>query len=355
MEVDYIIIGQGLCGSFLSWEFSKAGQRLLVIDEPQPFSSTKVASGVINPITGRQAVTTWMAEELIPFTRDAYTQLGQEIGETLLEPCSIYAFPPSSQMREAYDHKISSGSGFVHALPDDIIKNNTAYFHFFHGAVEIDPVWLIHLQRMLKGWRQQLALKHQLLEEKFDAGLLEINGNNVAYKGISAKKVFFCNGVNSFEHPLWEKLPYSFNKGEALIVDIPGLPRQHIYKFGITTLVPWYNGLWWAGSSYENRFEDIYPSDSFRNKKMQELENLLKCDFSVIDHIASVRPATVERRPFVGMHPLHPNAGILNGMGTKGCSLAPYFAQQLVREVLNAEPVLAAASINRFTNSLSLR
>jgi len=58
MEFDYIILGQGICGTFLSWNLIKAGKKILVIDEPQKFSSTKVASGIINPVTGRRVVTT---------------------------------------------------------------------------------------------------------------------------------------------------------------------------------------------------------------------------------------------------------------------------------------------------------
>lgn len=354
MEVDYIIIGQGICGSFLSWELSKEGQKLLVIDESRPFSSTKVASGVINPVTGRQVVTTWLAEELIPFTWESYSRLGEQINEKLIEPCSIYAFPPSIQMKEAYDKKMEEGPGFVKPLAEETIAAYQQQFHFFHGAVEIEPVWLIHLQRLIKGWRKQLSENHTLLEEKFDSTQLNLTHEGATYRGIKAKKVIFCNGTETFDHPLWSKLPYSYNKGEALIADIPSLPANHIYKFGITTLVPWYDGLWWVGSSYDNRFEDDQPTASFRNRKLAELEQLLKCDFSVIDHIAAIRPATVERRPFAGLHPIQKAAGIFNGMGTKGCSLAPYLAKQLARELLYAEPVLPAASVNRFNTVLSL-
>jgi glycine/D-amino acid oxidase-like deaminating enzyme len=56
----------------------------------------------------------------------------------------------------------------------------------------------------------------------------------------------------------------------------------------------------------------------------------------------------LERRPFVGLHPQNPRLGILNGMGTKGCSLAPYFARQLVRHLLYKEPIHPEASVSRF-------
>lgn len=354
MQVDYLIIGQGICGTFLSYELAKAGKKILVIDEAQPFSSTKVASGVINPVTGRQVVTTWMAEELMPFTWNAYTAIGHHIQETVITSCPIQAFPPSAQMLEAYEQKMSSEPAFIQPVAAATVAEYNNYFHFFHGAVAIHPAWLIDLHALLKGWRHQLIVQSALLEESFDAEQLQIHADSISYKNIQAEKIFFCNGVNTFQHPLWQRLPYSFNKGEALIADIPALPANQIYKFGITTLVPWYDGLWWAGSSYDNRFEDALPTDLFRKKKTAELASLLKCDFTVVDHIASIRPATVERRPFAGMHPQFPAVGILNGMGTKGCSLAPYFAQQLAQHVLNNAPITPAANVNRFAATLSL-
>ena len=71
-----------------------------------------------------------------------------------------------------------------------------------------------------------------------------------------------------------------------------------------------------------------------------------------MDHKASVRPANIERRPFVGFHPTYKNIGILNGMGTKGCSLAPFFAKQLTGHLINEDQILPEADINRFSKIL---
>jgi hypothetical protein len=55
----------------------------------------------------------------------------------------------------------------------------------------------------------------------------------------------------------------------------------------------------------------------------------------------------------VGLHPVHTNIGILNGMGTKGCSLAPYFARQLVEHLLYQHSITGEADIKRFSRILS--
>jgi len=72
-----------------------------------------------------------------------------------------------------------------------------------------------------------------------------------------------------------------------------------------------------------------------------------------MEHIASERPANLERRPFVGLHPLHKNIGILNGLGTKGCTLAPYFANELTEHLINGKTINPLADVQRFSKILS--
>jgi glycine/D-amino acid oxidase-like deaminating enzyme len=79
----------------------------------------------------------------------------------------------------------------------------------------------------------------------------------------------------------------------------------------------------------------------------------MKVPFEIVAHKAAVRPATLERRPFVGFHPLQNNVAILNGMGTKGSSLAPFFAHQLAQHLVPGFPIADAADIKRFSRILS--
>src|ERR1700712_2639986 len=102
MNVDYLIIGQGISGSFLSRDLLRAGKTVMVIDESKPFTASKVASGVINPITGRRMVRTWEIEKLMPFAVEAYTKLGDELGAQLIRQCNILDFHPTPQMVLAF-------------------------------------------------------------------------------------------------------------------------------------------------------------------------------------------------------------------------------------------------------------
>lgn len=170
--------------------------------------------------------------------------------------------------------------------------------------------------------------------------------------GIHASAIICCEGAAGLQNPYFHLLPYAPNKGQAIIAEINNLPVTHIYKQGIN-LVPWKDKLWWIGSTYEWNFTDSNPSPDFRQKVETHLQQWLKLPFTILDHMAAERPANMERRPFVGMHPIHNTVGLFNGMGTKGCSLAPYFAHQFTASLVNHEEMMPAADIRRFNRILS--
>src|SRR5581483_3159167 len=127
----------------------------------------------------------------------------------------------------------------------------------------------------------------------------------------------------------------------------PGLPRNRIFKQGIS-VVPWHDGQFWVGSSYEWEFSEPGPTQAYREQATASLDRWLRLPYTVTAHLASDRPANLERRPFVGLHPLFPAVGILNGMGAKGCSLAPYFAHQFAQHLVHQTIIDPAADVTRF-------
>src|SRR3954451_10275129 len=188
MEFDYIILGQGICGTFLSWNLLKAGKKILVIDERQKLSSTKVASGIINPVTGRRVVTTWMIEELLPFAWNAYTSIGNDIEETIIEQKNTIAFPPSAQMLQTYEKRANEPNSFTYRSIEDEEQFHQS-FNFVFPAYTIDPTYLIYLHPLLDRWRDKLIISGSSLEEKFEDPQLVISEDSIQYKNIVAQKI----------------------------------------------------------------------------------------------------------------------------------------------------------------------
>ena len=413
-QVDVLIIGQGICGTFLSLELERAGLSYLLIDEvktPNPdmrtgavaqagsiFSASRAAAGLINPVTGRRLVTTWMIDELLAFAQERYAQLATVLGATFLEKVHVADFFPTAQMRLAFLRRLEEDGSYLRLPRNE--QNWDSCFHYELGYGIISPCYLVDLPGLLTAARKRMLQQGVLREEEFKSGELKVGAlrggvgkaemsagasagaalsggvlgdGAVKYRDIEARRIVFCDGVESFAGPYFSRLPFAPNKGEVLIVDIPGLEKaaaslgeaatwldgdtgtkteRTIFKKGIS-LAPWQDGLYWVGSSYEWSFETTGPTEGFRQKTEMALKEWVKLPFRVVDHIAAVRPATLERRPFVGFHPVYPAVGILNGMGTKGCSLAPYFARQLADHLVKGSPIQPDADIQRFTKVLS--
>jgi glycine/D-amino acid oxidase-like deaminating enzyme len=350
MQTEYLIIGQGVSGTFLSYYLKRENKSFLVIDNNYWNSPSKIAAGIINPVTGRRLVTVWMVEEVLPFAWKAYQEIGHELGITAISQKTIIDFFPNPFMRESFLQKIETGDKYVHAFPEQ--NHFNAFFNYELGCGEIRPVYTAHLEMLLPAWRRLLQEGNNLLEEDFDRTQLMLEADKVYYKDITAKKIIFCDGTSSFENPFFKQLPFAPNKGEALVVRIPDLPDNHIYKKGMMIVPMAEKDLFWVGASYVWDFDNADPTSAFRENTEQLLKQWLKIPFEIIEHRSGLRPATLERRPFVGFHPVHTNAGILNGMGTKGCSLAPYFAKQLTDHLLYEEPIAEDAGIGRFKKIL---
>jgi glycine/D-amino acid oxidase-like deaminating enzyme len=351
MNIDVLIIGQGISGTFLSYYLEKEGKSCLVIDNNYKNSPSKIAAGIINPVTGRRLVTVWMVDEVLPFAWQAYQQIGHELGITAIAQKTIIDFFPNPFMRESFLQKIETGDQYVHTYPEQNHFNHL--FNYELGCGEIRPVYTAYLESLLPAWRMHLTQKNILREENFDIAELKVEEDKIHYKDITATKIIFCDGASSFDNPFFKPLPFAPNKGEALVAHIPGLPDEHIFKKGLMIVPMVEKDFFWIGASYIWDFDNADPTDAFRHSTEQALKQWLKIPFTIIEHRSGLRPATLERRPFVGFHPIHSSVGILNGMGTKGCSLAPFFAKQITDNLVYQLPIAKDADVKRFSKILS--
>jgi glycine/D-amino acid oxidase-like deaminating enzyme len=191
------------------------------------------------------------------------------------------------------------------------------FFNYELGCGEIRNCYTVHLESLLPAWRQELLNNGRLLEEDFVFADLIIKTDSVQYKNITSEKIIFCDGLNSCTNRFFKPLPFAPNKGEFLIVEIPGIPDQYIYKKGFVLTPLQQESVFWFGSNYQWEFPDVNPTKEFYEQAERHLSAWLKVPFRILEHKAALRPATLERRPFVGLHPHQKNIGILNGMGQR--------------------------------------
>lgn len=349
MHTDFLIIGQGISGTFLSWFLTQKGISNIVVDEYRTDIPSRVAAGLINPVTGRRVVKSWKIDELMPFAEKAYTALGKHLGVEGIRKKSIIDFFPNEKVLNNFREKIAEGIDYIHMHGTEDYRS---VFNYDFGYGVVTPAYIANLREILPLFRRTLLEEGRLLEDVFDHEQLEVTPEHIRYKDITARYIIYCEGAHGYFNPYFGKLPFALNKGQALIIKVPGLPPDNIYK-KTHSIIHLYDDYFWIGGGYEWEFKDSKPTDAFRQQMENFLKGWLKLPFEIIEHKAAVRPATVERRPFAGMHPVCKNIGILNGMGTKGCSLAPYFSLQLIEHILEGKEIEKEASVNRFDHLLA--
>jgi glycine/D-amino acid oxidase-like deaminating enzyme len=291
-----------------------------------------------------------MIDELMAFASDCYGEMGAAMETEFIFPRSVIDFFPSAQMRNAFINRLTEDDRFLHSFPDQNHFNQ--YFNYDFGCGEIRPACTVNMGLLTAAMRKKLSGENAFREEVFDAGALKLTKDGIEYKDITAAKIIFCDGIGSVEHPWFRLLPFAPNKGEVLVIESEEMNSEHIFKKGMVLAPLPVKNTFWVGSNYQWEFADDQPSETFYKQTTTLLDSWLKKPYKVLFHKASVRPATLERRPFVGFHPHLPQIGILNGMGTKGASLAPYFANQLCQHIVHGLPIQDDASIHRFSRIL---
>lgn len=348
MEFDYIITGQGIAGTLLSYTLLQAGQRVLVIDEYKANSASRIAAGVINPVSGRRFEMGWMYNEIYPFARDTYQQLEKLLNVPVFRERDIWMVLPSEQLQAAFKAKTTTGAAQQYTSPADA-SHYDAWLHQPYGAAIVKGATVL-LQNLLPAWRAYLQQEQLLREERLDMSLLQPGPDRIQYKGIRARAIIFCEGAQTVDNPWFgPHIPYLLNKGEVLKVRIPGLITDNIIKRSIT-LVPQEKEAYWVGSTFAWDYAHELPTPEKRAYLEDGLQQLLKVPYTVLEQQAGVRPSGKDRRPIIGLHPAYPALGMFNGLGTKGCSLAPYMADMLTRHLLQGAPLLQETDIKRYFN-----
>jgi glycine/D-amino acid oxidase-like deaminating enzyme len=91
-----LIVGQGLAGTCLAWEFLRRGVPFRIADRGVG-GSTRVAAGLINPITGKNFEPSWRIAEFYPQAIAFYRSLEEEFGETLWHPLPVLRLASSEK------------------------------------------------------------------------------------------------------------------------------------------------------------------------------------------------------------------------------------------------------------------
>ena len=100
-----MIVGQGLAGSCLAWSLHWAGRRVVIVDRGDKITASRIAAGLITPVTGRRMAPTNGYKESYRQAAAFYRRIEREQNCQLLdEKPAIRRFVNADEQR-AFEQK----------------------------------------------------------------------------------------------------------------------------------------------------------------------------------------------------------------------------------------------------------
>jgi glycine oxidase len=353
MKIDNLIIGGGLAGSLLAWTLQKQGESIAIIDRPDSNSSSRVAAGIINPIIGRRLTPTWKASTLLPFADQFYKTLEDELKQRFYYPRKVIRLLETAEedalwKKRKAENEVTLSRDFDQTTFADFLKPA------FSG-VELEDGGNLDTNTLLDSLRDHFGAKNTWRETEIKPEELQKNGDSIIWRDLKVKRVIFCEGHQAQANSLFSWLPFKPAKGELLHIHLEADIPNHVFIRGRCFLVSLSKEIYTSGATYDWNTINCIPTSAGRKELEVNLKRLISSPFTVVKHLAGIRPATPDAKPFIGKHPQHPEFVLFNGFGSKGVQQIPYFAQHLANHLIENSQLDADIDLKRFIRPITPR
>lgn len=338
---DCVIIGAGISGMVLARVLHDAGMNICIVDDSQKGSASRVAAGLVNPITGKRFGISWRYEEFLHSAKHLYQAYSNiDSSPNYLEEYPMLRFFSDEKEAGLFHAKFADGFGSEYVgeriAPHSTsvhptIKNHYGGFrtcnaHVFHYAGFLDASRKAFKSKIIDGYVNPSSIHMDL-----EIWNVPIN-NEVIY----SKTLVYCDGWKGAQNSWLDDLHLKFDivKGELCIIEAPQLPQTDILSRGFA-IIPIGNGRFRCAATFQWNEMNTIPTEFGSDRLNNRIQSMINCSFEILEYSAGLRPTMFNHIPFAGPHPMHQGLYMIGGLGTKGALYAPYMAQLIARHILD--------------------
>ncbi len=347
----YLIVGQGLAGTALAWCLHERGMPFLIVDRHEAQTSSKVAAGLVTPVTGMRLNLSWRYGELYPEAMAFYQKRERELGERFYFAKPIVRLFRDEKARELWSKRIADPEVQRYVVAkgaDEPLLNEAVFANPFGGFEQQHSGWL-DAAAFVEASRRFFESLGAWQQGEVHSPELEVKPDEVVWKGRRFAGAVFCTGWEAALHPWFDWVPFKSARGTVLKVAADTAGEERIINRGCWVL-PHRDGQLRVGPTYEVPFsatEPHQPAPGAVAGLEAKLQKLLLRPYEVLGMQTGVRPIIRDRQALMGRHPARPRIAFLNGLGSKGVLRAPWLARMLTEHLLDGreiEPELDLAS-----------
>lgn len=320
------VVGQGLAGTCLAWRLRERGVSFRILHQKNRRSASIISAGLVTPVTGKGMNPSWRIEEYLPGALSFYRGVEATLETTLFHKLPIMRLFAEEAEWERFQAKRARLEDWIERA---ILPGSGDGVRADFGAV----VW--------RGGgrldaRKFLERSRQLFDEEGVFG--EVDQDVLAADPDSQVTVFCCGAGGLGTEGPFDFLPHRRAKGEMLTVRIQGFPEHQVVSRK-RWLIPIGDECFRVGATYE--WDDLSdnPTEEGRAALEELVRSFTELPYTVLDHVAGVRPIVRASQPVIGRHPQKPEIAIFNGLGSKGVLYGPGVASELVDHLCEGTPI----------------
>ncbi|MEM1221736.1 MAG: FAD-dependent oxidoreductase [Verrucomicrobiota bacterium] len=346
----HLIVGAGLAGCLITWRLLEAGQSVCLIGDSTRKSSSSVAAGIINPVTGRWMTKTWNFDQFMPHARTLYRAIEKRLGIEVFHEIPARRYCLNQDDAKRANRRIKNPR-YAEVLGDFIPTGERQLgISDPFGSFEIKNAAYVDLPQLLSSLRAYYLSLGCYRDASFDYRLLTQKQEDWQFDSLCTERVIFCEGAAVTLNPWFKHLPLLPIKGETLLFQSDKINLQPGVYHHEKWLLPYGKGIFRIGATYDENDVTDTATEAARSQLLAAAEAFTETKNSIqpVKQLAGIRPTTSDNRPFLGEHPVAKGLYIFNGLGSKGASTAPKLSSDFIKNLLENTPLHPEVSIRRF-------
>ncbi len=331
-----LIVGQGLAGTAVAWRLWERGIPFLIVDPNEAQTCSKVAAGLVTPITGKRLNLSWRIAELLPDALLFYRRIEKVLGSRFYHQVpSVKLFKDAREAEIWETRRIDPElSRWINHGASPAVVDTKVFKHALGGFQQRHSGWLdtpAYLEASRAFFAAQGCWQQGIVNEEE----LTVSSEEVTWAGQSFSHAIFCKGWQQQGGPFFPWLRFFSARGLILTIKAD-LTEERILNHRCW-LQPRGNGEWRVGSTYD--FDFASPLEPWIEKLQNILADFVQVPYSVTNIQWGIRPVVHGQQITLGSHPAHPRIALLSGLGSKGVLRAPSFANMLLDHLFKAKPL----------------
>lgn len=334
--MNVLIIGQGIAGTTLAWELERRGIEFLIVDRPLGETASRVAAGLVNPLTGRAFRPGWRQEECLPAAEAFYVETEQKLGGSWWQKTPIFRELEKEDQEEIWQERQMDESSAPYAGP---LFPWPEGWHGKGKAAYTRGSAVLHVESLVNAARSFWEQSGRFREAEVTPG--EIGGEPGCFEwgGQEFSHVVWCTGWEAGTHP--DMLPLKGRPSKGTIVDLK-LPDLQ-WHAGILHFGHWLvhsNDVWRYGATYAWSWEDAGAAEMTAVQELMiGLAPRYHGEVEMVRARAAIRPIIRRSQPVAGPVPGLEGQYVFSGLGSKGVTTAPWTARQLAEHLHKGAPL----------------